>query len=82
MISGGIEFTEEVFRKNNSDYMCRIVSNIKIYIDDIIVDGVLVADIDGAKIAYTNKYFRENFYVFDAGETPAAIMQKDENGNN
>lgn len=78
-----MEYTEAVYKHNEDESLCRILHDVLIYDDSgAAVEGVLITNIDGDRIAYKRKYFDDNFYLFDAGETPAAIIKKDEeNGN-
>ena len=78
-----MHYTETVYRLNDSDLMCRILDNVSVRMEDgSIEEGVLTVGTNSVKIVYTRDYFDSNFYLFDAGETPASIIiQKDEDGN-
>ncbi len=77
-----MRYTETVYRINDGDMLCRIIDNIHIQQDgDSLKEGILVTNTDGIKVGYTKDFFDKNFYVFDVGESPSAIMQKDENKN-
>ena len=77
-----MNYTETVYRMTDSEYLCRILDYVSLGGAIGECDAVLTVDMYGKKIVYKADEFQELFYVFDAGETPAALMQKDENGNN
>ncbi len=77
-----VDYTETVYRENDGDYMCRILNEVTIKGVKGSEEGILVVDMYGDKIVFPTEYFQSNFFMYDAGETPAALIQKDEDGNN
>lgn len=77
-----MHYTEPIYKLNNNELMCRILDNVSIMTEsNKVEDGVLTVGTDGIRMVYTREFFDSNFYLFDAGESPASIMrQKDENG--
>ena len=78
-----MHYTEPVYKFNDDELMCRVLDSVSIMKEkDKADDGVLTIGTDGIKMVYTREFFDSNFYLFDAGESPASIMkQKDEDGD-
>jgi len=75
-----MEYTEPIYKRDADDYMCRVLDNIKIFIDGNVVDAVLTVDASGSKIAYPISVFENDFYLFNIGESPAATHARMQRG--
>jgi len=77
-----MEYTEPVYKRDADEHMCRVIDNINICIDGNTIDAVLTVDVNGNKTAYPASIFERDFYVFDAGESPASIqLRRQQNGD-
>lgn len=73
-----MHYTEAVYKNNNDSTISRILESILIPDGKRgLLEGVLTVNTKGEKIAYTKSYFDEQFYLYDAGESPASKVLKD-----
>ncbi len=64
-----MEYTEDVYAHNETKMLCRIVNpDIKIQTTFEVIDGCVVACINGDKVAMPKELFEANYSLHEPGE--------------